>query len=220
MVIDLRRCFGCRSCVRACHEANEVPRDTWRRVDECGLSGPPERERRFLPVNCHQCDSPSCLEVCPTKATQRRPEGIIDIDPKRCLGCGYCIVACPYRARTIISRNEYLTTLSDLPEKEQDSSENGRVDVCTKCNFCLPRIADGLRRGLTPGIDEEATPACVAVCSAGALHFGDLDDPDSYISRLLRENQSSQLQGRLRTCPGVYYLVPENWLDTDRRGKE
>lgn len=211
MAIDLRKCFGCRSCARVCHEVNRVPRNTWRRVDDCGLSGPPARERKFLPLNCNQCSTPPCLEVCPTKATHRHPDGIIDIDPQRCIGCGYCIIACPYRARTIITRNEHWTTAADLPGEGKEASEGSRVGVCTKCHFCLPRIAEGLARGLKPGIDADATPTCVATCSANALYFGDLDDPESDISRLLRANKSTQLQKNLETSPAVYYIVPENW---------
>jgi phenylacetyl-CoA:acceptor oxidoreductase subunit 1 len=211
MVIDLSRCFGCRSCALACHAVNRIPVDAWRRVDDCGLSEKPQRQRFFLPQSCNHCDSPPCLDVCPTRATRRRPDGIVDIDPERCLGCGYCIVACPYRARTLISRNSAVETEASLPAPSAGKSAPPPVGICTKCHFCLPRLEKGLEQGLRPGIDAEATPACVVECSAKALCFGDLDDPESPVSRLLQGNRAIRLQNSLGTAPAVFYLIPDGW---------
>jgi phenylacetyl-CoA:acceptor oxidoreductase subunit 1 len=197
MVIDLRKCIGCRACAIACKQTNEVPLDCWRRVVDCGISEPPERQRTFLPMSCMHCNEPPCLEVCPSGATYRRPDGIVDIQHELCVGCGYCIVACPYQARAVIVD----------PEPDATSPVLDHIGAATKCNFCLPRVDDGLAQGLRPGLDAEATPACVVACSANALHFGDLDDPDSEVSWLIRENGTARLQEELGTDPSVYYVV-------------
>lgn len=206
MVIDLRNCFGCKSCAVACSEANGMPPDTWRKVHVGGIDEAPSRQRLCLPISCNHCDDPPCLDVCPTGATYRHPDGVVDIDSERCLGCGYCVVACPYRARTILDR-------TSNPEK----IDNSEIGVCTKCHFCHLRIEKGLEQGLTPGIDAEATPTCVLTCSARALHFGDLEDPGSTVSRLLRENRTVRLQESLATDAAIYYIAPARWTESDRK---
>jgi len=187
---------------------NRVPPDRWRRVVDLGVSGPPERQRTFLPMNCMQCDDPPCQEVCPTGATFRRPDGIVDVDYELCVGCGYCVVACPYKARTILSGNGHGIEVALLPQEVGASIANpDRIGVASKCNFCAPRIERGLAQGLKPGVDPEASPACVIACSTKAMHFGDLDDPESTVSRLIRENKTARMQEELGTEPAVYYIV-------------
>ncbi|NJD56941.1 MAG: 4Fe-4S dicluster domain-containing protein [Nitrospirae bacterium] len=209
MVIDLRKCIGCSSCAVACKEVHKVPRNTWRRVHDCGVGGAPGRMRTFVHMTCMHCSDPPCLAVCPTKATYKRPDGIIGIDYARCVGCSYCIVACPYRARTIFTREFDFETrdwsMSGMTEERSD-----RTGVCTKCTFCMSRIDEGLRQGLRPGMDDEASPVCVITCSAGALHFGDLDDPDSEVSVLIREHSTVRLQEELGTDPSVSFILPDS----------
>jgi phenylacetyl-CoA:acceptor oxidoreductase subunit 1 len=208
MVIDLRNCIGCRACTIACKQMNKVPPSRWRRVVDCGVSDPPERQRTFLPVSCMHCSEPPCLEVCPTGATYRRPDGIVDVNGDLCLGCGYCVVACPYMARTIIfcdGTGFESGMMSWEPGMAIPNSDH--VGVATKCNFCLPRVEAGLAQGLWPERDPEAMPACVAACTAEALHFGDLDDPHSVVSQLIQENETARLQEELGTGPSVYYIV-------------
>jgi phenylacetyl-CoA:acceptor oxidoreductase subunit 1 len=208
MVIDLRKCIGCRACASACKQTNEVRRDLWRRVVDCGISGPPERQRTFLPMSCVHCSEPPCLEVCPTTATYRRPDGIVDVHYELCIGCGYCVVACPYMARTIIFPNQSGFKAGPSSREPDMAARNlNHIGVATKCNFCLPRVDAGLAQGLQPGLDPEATPACVIACSTNTLHFGDLDDPDSEVSQLIRENKTARLQEELSTDPSVYYIV-------------
>jgi phenylacetyl-CoA:acceptor oxidoreductase subunit 1 len=207
MVIDLRKCIGCNSCTIACKETNKVPSNIWRRVTDCGLSDYPERQRLFLPMSCMHCTEPPCLKVCPTGATYQRPDGIVEIDYERCLGCGYCIIACPYQARTIFKEEYEFSVNAILEGTDMHGSALDRIGVCTKCNFCRPCVETGLSRGLRPGIDPEATPACVVTCSANALYFGDLNDPHSVVSRLIEENKTFSLQEELKTGPSVYYII-------------
>jgi phenylacetyl-CoA:acceptor oxidoreductase 27-kDa subunit len=151
------------------------------------------------------CDEPPCMTVCPSTATRKREDGIVTIDYDLCIGCGYCIVACPYQARHRTDRASF--AYGGRPsEPEAKRFDERRLGVATKCTFCVERVDDGIARGLTPGIDPDATPACVNSCIAGALHFGDIDDPHSNVSVLLAENRHFRMHEELGTGPRTYYL--------------
>jgi phenylacetyl-CoA:acceptor oxidoreductase 27-kDa subunit len=151
------------------------------------------------------CDEPACVEVCPSTASRRRDDGIVTIDYDLCIGCAYCAVACPYQARFKVEQplNAY-GSRQMAHERAREVPE--RIGVSQKCTFCVERIDDGAAQGLTPGRDPEATPACVASCIADALHFGDLDDPASNVSRLLDDNSHFRMHDDLGTGPNIYYL--------------
>ncbi len=205
MVADLRRCVGCQTCTAACRQANATPPGVqWRRVLDIEQGEYPEVTRAFVPVGCQHCDDPPCMEVCPTTATKKRADGIVTIDYDICIGCAYCAVACPYQARskTLRPRFAYGTEMENEAKRRDDS----RLGVATKCTFCVDRIDAGLAQGKTPGVDSEATPACVNSCIAQALSFGDLDDPQSSVSQLLAHNTSFRMHEELGTGPGFYYL--------------
>jgi len=202
MVIDLGRCIGCSGCKETCAQFNGLPRGAqWRRVIEKTLGEGSERVRVFISMGCMHCGEPSCVGVCPTGATRKRPDGIVIIDPNSCIGCGACILACPYRARSI--------TLDDpirMPGEDPGITSFG-IGVCTKCDFCCDRIDAGLEKGLKPGVDAAATPICVRYCLGEALHFGDLNDPDSDVSRLIRENPHVvRMNQSLGNDPAVFYI--------------
>jgi phenylacetyl-CoA:acceptor oxidoreductase subunit 1 len=138
----------------------------------------------------------------------------VDVDYQKCVGCGYCIAACPYYARAIIFLNEYdRESLVMGGGYEPRTSIPNYLGVCTKCNFCRPRVDAGLKKGLRPGEDPEASPACVVQCTAHALHFGDLNDPQSRVSVLVRENQTFCLREDLKTRPSIYYIVDTGWME-------
>lgn len=205
MVADLRRCVGCQTCTAACRHANATPPGTqWRRVIDVELGEYPDVQRVFVPVGCMHCDDPPCMEVCPSTATRKRDDGIVTIDYDLCIGCAYCAVACPYQARYKTERPTY--AYGKATENEAARFDPDRVAVATKCTFCVDRIDAGLANGQTPGVDPEATPACVNSCISGALHFGDVDDPDSNVSRLLEQNRNFRMHEELGTGPGFYYL--------------
>lgn len=205
MVADLRRCVGCQTCTAACKETRGTPPGVqWRRVIDMEVGEYPDVQRAFVPVGCQHCDEPPCMEVCPSTATKKRADGIVTIDYDLCIGCAYCAVACPYQARYKTERPSF--AYGRQTEQERKRQDDSRLGVATKCTFCVDRIDYGMENNLTPGVDPEATPACVNACIAQALAFGDLDDPQSNVSKLLAENQSFRMHEELGTGPGFHYL--------------
>jgi phenylacetyl-CoA:acceptor oxidoreductase subunit 1 len=205
MVIDLRKCIGCGGCEQICEGVNRWPPGAkWRHVsEETAKKG--NGKRLFIPRSCMHCENPPCLEVCPSKATNQRHDGIVEIDYDRCMGCGSCIVACPYRARSITAAD--LLSLDTATRKIKTNGAPDLIGVCTKCNFCLERLDKGLAQGLQPGIDPEATPMCVRYCISEALYFGDADDPTSVVSQVILENKVIRLGEDIGANPSVYYIV-------------
>ena len=213
MVADLRRCVGCQTCTASCKHTNATPPDVqWRRVLDMEFGEYPNVQRVFVPTGCQHCDEPPCMEVCPSTATKKRPDGIVTIDYDLCIGCAYCAVACPYQARYKTSRASF--AYGDPGAHETQRRDDSRLNVATKCTFCVDRIDAGLEKGLTPGIDPEATPACVNSCIAQALTFGDSDNAESNISQLLAANQSFLMHEELGTGPNMHYL----WDSKDNEG--
>ncbi len=206
MVVDLRRCTGCQTCTAACKLANGTPPGVqWRRVLDIESGTYPDVRRTFLPVSCMHCSDPPCLKACPTGATYQYADGRVGINHSLCIGCAYCAVACPYQQRFRVTKQEFAYGSEPTPA-EARKFDSERIGVSTKCTFCSDRIDLAQRTGRVPGVDPEVTPACVNSCIAGALHFGDRDDPDSNVSALLRDNRHFRLHEELGTDPGVYYL--------------
>jgi len=207
MVIDLVRCVGCQTCTVACKQEHGLPAGVvWRFVADCEIGEYPDVRRLFLPMQCMHCAEPPCVPVCPTGASQQRGDGIVWVDYERCVGCGYCAVACPYRARHLIHAADGYFPGHPTPA-EQATAQPARRGVMTKCTFCVDRVDRGMSRGLTPGAAAEATPMCAVACIAGAIVFGDLDDPASRVSRLIKERGAVQLMPELGTQPSVFYLT-------------
>jgi phenylacetyl-CoA:acceptor oxidoreductase subunit 1 len=205
MVADLRRCVGCQTCTASCRQANATPPGVqWRRVLDMEVGEYPAVKRVFVPVGCMHCEDPPCMHVCPSTATRKRPDGIVTIDYDLCIGCSYCAVACPYQARYKTDRASF--AYGTPTTEEAHRLDPKRLAVATKCTFCVDRIDAGMAKHLTPGIDPEATPACVNACIAQALIFGDSDNPESNVSRLLAENQTFRMHEELGTGPGFHYI--------------
>lgn len=148
--------------------------------------------------------------MCPTGATTQREDGIVTVDEDICIGCRNCLIACPYQQRSYLSKDEKeyfpgqgLTPLEEMGEVVYPL-EKGTV---AKCTFCIERIDEGLNKGLTPGVDRDATPACVNACPVSARHFGDLDDPESNVSVLIRDKKAAPLHPEYGTQPSVYYIT-------------
>jgi len=206
MIADIDRCVGCQTCTAACRHANATsPAVEWRRVLDIEAGSFPNVSRTFVPVGCQHCAEAPCTDVCPTRATWRRDDGIVVMDYDVCIGCAYCEVACPYQARFKVEAQDFAYGGRAM-RNERQREDPRRLGVAQKCTFCSDRIDFGLANGLTPGRDALATPACVNACIADALQFGDLDDPDSNVSRLLREQQHFRMHEELGTEPGFYYV--------------
>ena len=198
MVIDLRRCIGCRACVVACKQGNATPPGVfWTRVMSYEEGVYPNAKLRFLPILCMHCKEAACVKVCPTGATTKRDDGIVIVDSKKCVGCRYCIIACPYSVRFFVPKKPkgYYPGKGYTPYEEVRYREH-EWGVVQKCNFCLSRVEKG----------EE--PLCVQTCPASARYFGNLDDPNSVVSQLIVKRRGYQLRAELGTDPSVYYLPP------------
>ena len=211
MAIEMKRCIGCNSCVLACKaEHFLMPNVFWNRVIVSETGKYPVVSKHIYAVRCNHCAQARCVDACPTGATQQRDDGIVWVDDSKCVGCRYCIVACPYQIRVYYSGE----TEEYFPGQGLTESEKmGHVlyphqkNVVEKCNFCMERIDAGLATGLKPGIDRDATPACVIACPTSAMHFGDLDDPYSPITTLLKEKKGRQFHPEYGTDPSVYYVI-------------
>jgi Fe-S-cluster-containing dehydrogenase component len=203
MVIDQSKCTGCGYCTLACRAHNDIPPEiSWNVVTKTGTVG---AQDVYIARPCMQCAHAPCVDVCPVKASTYRPDGIVKMDYDRCIGCRYCEIACPYGARSF-NWKQFNGPNPSVPEWGQPEVARRPRGVVEKCSFCYQRIDRGLALGLTPGIDEDATPACVVVCPVGARQFGDLNDPESNVSKLLHERTSYRLREDLGTSPRVYYL--------------
>jgi molybdopterin-containing oxidoreductase family iron-sulfur binding subunit len=214
MVIDTRRCVGCRACVVACKAENKTPPGVNYNVVVEDTSDSPIGAPLFLAKPCFHCDNPPCVNVCPVSATfKRQRDGIVAIDYDRCIGCRYCITACPYGARTFDFGESYPAIEEDTPwvavpspeyrQYRTRSHEQSPIGNVRKCTFCL-HLQDEEGR-----YDQAADrwPACAKTCTGRAIHFGDFNDRNSEVSRLLRERQAIRLREELGTEPNVYYLL-------------
>lgn len=210
MVIDLQRCVGCYSCMLACKQEYFLPPDIfWNRLLISETGEYPEATQWVYPILCNQCKEAPCVKVCPTGATTRRADGIVIIDPNKCAGCRYCVIACPYQQRTFYAndKKQYfpgqgLTELEAIGRRLYPYQPGTVI----KCNFCAERIDRGIQQGLKPGVDREATPACVNACPTKARYFGDLDDPYSKVCMLIKERKGKQLHTEFGTDPSIYYV--------------
>jgi tetrathionate reductase subunit B len=173
MVVDVAQCIGCQACTVSCIHENAVPEDSFRtivstyEVEEGGRAA-----MVMLPRLCNHCANAPCIPVCPVGATWQQPDGIVVVDANQCVGCAYCVQACPYDARFI----------------------NHATNKADKCTFCAHRVEAGL------------LPACVESCVGGARIFGDLNDPESTVSKLVAKGDAKVLKPELGTAPHVFYL--------------
>jgi phenylacetyl-CoA:acceptor oxidoreductase subunit 1 len=166
----------------------------------------PDVRRTFVPMTCMHCADPPCYDACPTTATRVRPDGIVWIDNDLCIGCGSCVVACPYEARHLVAEERYYFGQPTPPELA--TYDRSRVGICTKCHFCFHKL-DSAPAGAVPGRDPLYTPACSSSCIANAIVFGDWESPESPVSRLLAERgPGARMLEHLGTQPSVVYLNP------------
>ena len=221
MVIDLDRCNGCRACMEACKVENATPRGSyWMYVFRFEQGKYPNTKINFLPRPCQHCENAPCVKVCPVGARYTREDGLVATDADRCIGCRYCEVACPYGVNSFNwkepSESYYLDwddpavkkvtngvvppyrnpDLDRLygPERRLIAGGGHHKGVVDKCTFCVQRVED------------DRNPACVQTCPMEVIHFGDLEDPESVVSQLVRSRPNFRLLEDSGTDPGVYYL--------------
>jgi len=181
LCVDLGRCIGCYGCVVGCKNWHGVPAGETGRISlkDFFTGMYPQVSRWLFPVMCMHCEHPPCVSVCRFNACHQREDGIVVIDPKRCVGCELCTFACPFGLR-IFRHNQ---------------------GVADGCDFCLERISAG------------ALPYCVASCPTDALVFGDLDDPESAVSKRIRATGAKPPKDRFGIGPKVFYTHSENSLN-------
>ena len=218
MVIDLDRCTACGNCMAACHQENNLtaagPEGAengrafhWLRLLQEVSGSPSDVEVTYVPVPCMQCDDPPCVRVCPVHATYLSDEGIVAQIYARCIGCRYCMAACPYNVKVF---NWFAPRWpGDLERKANPDVSLRPKGVVEKCTFCHHRIQKARDEASYAGRelrDGDVTTACAESCPAQAITFGDLDDPGSRVSRLARSPRAFRLHEDLGTRPKVYYL--------------
>jgi len=213
MLIDSNRCVGCDACALACKQENATPRGVWwSRVLKYEKGKYPRANRFYQPLQCMHCDNAPCVSVCPTGASHKRPDGIVAIDYEKCIGCKYCVQACPYGARCFIDQIRGYYPDRGLVPFEVAGYQKHQTGVVEKCTFCLHRIDAAIKSGLNAGVDRAATPACVITCVGYARVFGDLDDPNSEVSRKIASTHARPMKPELGTKPKVYYAgLSEDW---------
>jgi Fe-S-cluster-containing dehydrogenase component len=210
IVIDVNACLGeqgCEDCTQACHRAHNVPDFPNAKDDVKWIWKEPfgevlhDQHHEHLPASlrdgrllvfCNHCDVPPCTRVCPTGATWKREDGIVMMDWHRCIGCRYCVAACPYGSRSFNWRDP-----RPFLAKTDPAFPTRTRGVVEKCNLCEERLAAG------------RPPACVEACArrGKALAFGDLEDPESDVRRLLAERPAVRRRPALGTQPQIYYLL-------------
>jgi tetrathionate reductase subunit B len=196
MVIDARKCReDCTACVDACRNENNVaffgdPDIDIYWIRKAKISRKSRNAKAITaPLLCNHCDDPPCALVCPVKATYKRKDGIVIVDKHRCIGCRYCLIACPYNMRMFNFKENHEWHNPKVPKRMHGVSES--------CNFCFHRVDKGME------------PACVEACkkaNQGAIVFGDLNDPSSEVSTLIADNMVHALREDLGTKPKIFYV--------------
>jgi molybdopterin-containing oxidoreductase family iron-sulfur binding subunit len=210
--LDLARCIGCRRCVYGCVDENNQSRDPQMhyirvlrlkkgnlvRLEEADHHYDPELVPEegvfYQPVQCQQCAKSPCTKVCPVKATWTEQDGIVVVDYNWCIGCRYCIAACPYRGRIFNWTTPGLPAEEVNPDTHFLGNRPRMRHVVEKCTFCIQRVRKG------------RYPACVEVCPVGARKFGNLLDPQSEMRYLIEEKRVFRLKEDLNTEPRFYYF--------------
>lgn len=227
MVLDLDRCTGCGDCVVACAAENNVPPAapnatpktgiTWLRVYRVNNGASfPDNRTAFIPITCQQCGNHTpCAAVCPQNAVEAdATTGIVDQMPQRCLGCRYCMAACPYHARYFNWWDpDWPTGMQAALNPEVAPRMRGVVE---KCNFCHGRYHTAKLKTAAAGHEEidpaDYVPACVAACPTQAITFGDLNDEGSEVKRKASEPESFRMLAKLGTDSKIYYRTSRSWV--------
>ncbi len=207
MAIDIRKCVGCNACTVACISENALPPEmVYRPVIKDEIGTYPNVSKKNMPKPCMQCDNPPCTKVCPVGATYKQKDGIVVMDYKACIGCRYCMTACPYEHRMFDFGEHYSDNLPAVvlydkrPSFEyekiwkRDKKNESPIGNVRKCTFCAHRLDKGL------------LPQCVTTCIGNANYFGDMNDSDSVIAKIVNKFNVSRLKEEMGTEPKVFYI--------------
>lgn len=221
MVIDLDKCTACGACVVACQVENNEPfveekeykKDrgiSWMKILRETEGEYPNVKMKFIPRPCMQCDNPPCTRVCPVYATYLNPEGIVAQVYARCIGCRFCMAACPYTVK-YFNWFDYYSRLPKVMQKSRNPDVSvrpkGVVEKCTFCHHRLQKAKDVARLEKRKLREDDYVPACVESCPAKAMAFGDLSNQHSRIHQLANSPRAFRLLENLGTKPKVIYLT-------------
>lgn len=216
MVIDLSKCRNARKCVEACQSAHHL-RPYEYHINTLVMQESVNTPAFFMPKPCQHCDNPPCVSVCPVDATFKRQDGIVLIDNERCIGCRFCIAACPYSARIFHWQEPSLNEADKDKEYDVELNVPQKKGTVTKCLFSADRLREGM------------LPYCVSACPNGVFYFGD-ENEDAVtngttketvrLSELLEKNAGYRLMPELGTKPRVYYLPPKNRIFEFEEGEK
>jgi menaquinone reductase, iron-sulfur cluster-binding subunit len=221
MVIDLDRCNGCQACEIACRVENNIAVGgpdaarqnrtiSWMRVVTHEEGDWPDLRVRMMPRPCMHCDRPPCTAVCPVRATSIDSEGIVGQIYPRCIGCRYCANACPYTAKSFNWRKPvYPESSLAMLNPDVSTRPAGVIEKCTFCHHRLQTAREQARAEGRPLREGDYVPACAENCPTGAIVFGDLDNPDHRVAKMVKDPRAFRLLDELGTEPKVYYLAEE-----------
>ncbi len=221
MVIDLAKCRNARKCIQSCQSAHHLKPDQYH-INTLQIQDAENTAPYYMPKPCQHCDNPPCVSVCPVDATFKRPDGPVLIDNERCIGCRFCIAACPYSAR-IFNWLDPLDASDKMVVDKTDHQTKKQRDVIYDVELNVPQKKGTVSKCLFSSdlIREGKLPYCVSACPNGVYYFGD-ENEDAVtngttketvrLSKLLRDNAGYQLMEELGTKPRVYYLPPKNRL--------
>lgn len=220
-LIDTKRCMGCRACVSACAVENHFTPDApWSAMIEYEVGTYPKVKKIYTPMACMHCEKPACKAACDyvgVKAIRKTELGNVVVDYDKCTGCGYCASTCPYGVPQL---NKELKALSPgkgplgseaIPLAARHPTHQKRAKAVEKCTFCAHKLDKAVADGKVDriGKDQEYTPTCDFVCPVQARMFGDIDDPNSDISKRIKETNAVQLLKKFGTSPQVFYVLEE-----------
>jgi molybdopterin-containing oxidoreductase family iron-sulfur binding subunit len=218
MVVDLDRCTGCAACVAACKVENNIPEVSpeearigrvmnWIRVARREEDEGDRATVSVYPALCYHCENAPCTRVCPVHATYKGIDGIVGQIYPRCIGCRYCMAACPYTVKVFNwSEPKWQEALRQHTNPDVSLRYKGVVEKCTFCSHRLQEARDNAACEERDVREEEYQPACVEICPAKAIIFGDLEDDDSAVALAARSPRGHRLLEELGTGPAIYYL--------------
>ena len=190
MVLDVDRCIGCYACTVSCKMAYGTrPGVNYNAVDRVEWGEFPDAHQVFKQTMCMHCKDAACVEACPTGATYTTEEGVVVMDYDKCIGCGACVLACPYDERHLVKDEETHYEGTVLPFEEEAAD---RLNIVEKCTFCYGRVQAGEQ------------PMCTVHCPGQCRIFGDVNDPESEISKYIKERNATHVEGT-----SIYYVIPE-----------